>query len=44
MLLLRNKDQQWNNLLVSFATYPCWQSSGHKWIASWSSLYDTRTV
>jgi len=44
MLLLRNKDQQWNNLLVSFATCLCWQRSGHKWIARWSSLYGTRTV
>jgi len=29
MLLIHEKDQQWNNLLASLATYPCRQTSGH---------------
>jgi len=27
VLLLRNKDQEYNNPLASFATYLCWQRS-----------------
>jgi len=40
MLLLRNKDQQQNNPLATFATRLCRQSRGHEWIAS-SSLHGT---
>jgi len=43
MLLLRNKDQHYNNPLESLATCLCRQRSGRKWTAS-SSLHDTRTV
>jgi len=43
MLLLRNKDQQYNNPLATFATHLCRQRRGHEWTAS-SSLRDTTTV
>jgi len=43
MLLLRNKDQQLNNLLATFATHLCRQRRWHEWTAS-SSLHDTITV
>ena len=41
MLLLRNKDQQYNNPLATFATRPCGQRSRNEWIAS-SSLHNTQ--
>jgi len=40
--LLRNKDQQQNNPLASFATCLCRQRSGHEWTAS-SSLHGIKT-
>jgi len=43
MLLLRNKDQQQNNPLATFATHLCRQRRGLEWTAS-SSLNDTTTV
>jgi len=43
MLLQRNKDQQQNNPLATFATRLCRQRRGHEWTAS-SSLHDTITV
>jgi len=39
-VLLRNKDQQQNNLLTTFATHLYRQKRGHEWTAS-SSLHDT---
>jgi len=30
LLLLRNKDQEYNNPLASFATSLCWQRIGHE--------------
>ena len=43
VLLLRNKDQQYNNPLASFATCLCWQWRGHEGTAI-SSLADTTAV
>ena len=43
MLLLRNKDQPWNNQLETFAIRLCRQRKRHVWTAS-SSLHDTITV
>jgi len=40
MLLLRNKDQQQNNPLVTFASNLCRQRRVHEWTAS-SPLHDT---
>jgi len=43
MLLLRNKDQQQNNPLATFATHLCRQRRGHEWTAS-SSPHGIITV
>jgi len=43
MLLLRNKDQQQNNPLATFAMHLCRQRKRHEWNAN-SSLRDTITV
>jgi len=43
MLLLRNKDQQQNNPLATFATHLCRQRKGHERTAS-SSLHETISV
>jgi len=40
MLLLRNKHQQLNNPLETFATRLCRRRRGHEWTAS-SSQHDT---
>jgi len=43
MVLLRNKNQQQNNSLASYATCLCRQRSRHERTAN-SLLHDTRTV
>jgi len=43
VLLLRNKDQQQNKPLATFATNLCRRRRGHEWTTS-SSLHNTITV
>jgi len=43
MVLVRSKDNQYNNPLASFATCLCRQRRRHEWTAS-SSQHDTKTA